>query len=43
MKVRVVLTDDNGDTFEGEAALVAVSGRRAPRRRRASAQLDRRA
>jgi hypothetical protein len=34
MKVRVVLTDDNGDTFEGEAALVAVSERRAPRRPR---------
>jgi hypothetical protein len=31
MKVRVVVTDDGGKTFEGEAILVAVTSRRRPR------------
>src|SRR6266852_1683810 len=33
MKVRVVVTDDGGNTFEGEATLVAVGGARSPRRK----------
>lgn len=31
MKVRVVVTDGGGNTFEGEATLVAVGGARKPR------------
>jgi hypothetical protein len=32
MKIRVVVTDGAGNTFEGEASLVAVAGERPPRR-----------
>lgn len=32
MKVRIVVTDDGGHTFEGEATLVAVTGERRTRR-----------
>lgn len=33
MKVRIVLTDDGGNTYEGEATLVAPGGVRSPRKR----------